>query len=93
MKFPQEKADSELINKNKKEKNSDALPKLLSNETLNKEKLLYKQLCKLNTNISNSSYLDSDIKQRTKWIMLNKTNINQVNKDLLEKIKKKKSIH
>ena len=89
MKFPQEKADSELINKNKKENNSDALPKLLSNETLNKEKILYKQLCKLNTNISNSSYLDSDIKQRTKWIMLNKTNINQVNKDLLEKIKKK----
>ena len=89
IKFPQEKADKELITKNKKENNSDALPKLLSNETLNKEQLLYKQLCKINTNISNSSYIDSDINQRTKWIMLNKSNIAQVNKDFFEKIKKR----
>ena len=89
IKFPQEKADTELINKNKKENNSDALPKLLSNETLNKEKLLYKHLCKINTNISNNSYIDSDINQRTKWIMLNKSNIDQVNKDLLDKMKKR----
>ena len=87
-KLPQEKVDSDLLNKNKKEKNHDALTKVISNEILNKEKLTYKQLCKINTNPPKIDF-DSDIKQRTKMIILNKNNLEEVNKELLTKIKKR----
>ena len=89
LKFPEEKATKDLINKNQKEKNSDALPKLLSNDILNKEKLAYKQLCNINTNITNQTYLESDVNQKTKMILFNKENVDKVNKQILIKIKKR----
>ena len=89
LKFPEEKTTKDLINKNQKEKNSDALPKLLSNDILNKEKLAYKQLCNINTNITNQTYLESDVNQKTKMILFNKENVDKVNKQILIKIKKR----
>ena len=88
IKFPQEKLDSELLNKNKKENNSDALPKILANDILSKEKMVYQNICKITTNPTNYNYLESDINQRTKMMMLNK-NKDEINKQLLIKIKKR----
>ena len=53
-----------------------------------KEEIAYKQLCKINNNPSKIDF-DSDIKQKTKMIILNKNNMEEVNKELLTKIKKK----
>ena len=38
------------MTKNKKEKNKDAFPDIISKDILNKRILNYRQLCKLNTN-------------------------------------------
>jgi len=88
-KFPQEKVKSDLLNKNQKEKNSDALPRILANEVLNKEKFNYQLLCKINTNPVNKTFLKSDINQNTKLDILNKDNVDKINKQILVKIKKK----
>ena len=88
-KFQKEKVKSDLLSKNQKEKNSDALPRILSNEILNKEKFNYQQLCKINTNPINSTFLESDINQSTKLMLLNKNNVDKVNKQILLNIKKR----
>ena len=88
-KFPQEKVKSDLLNKNQKEKNSDALPRILANEVLNKEKFNYQLLCKINTNPVNKTFLKSDINQNTQLDILNKDNVDKINKQILVKIKKK----
>ena len=88
-KFPQEKVKFDLLNKNMKENNSDALPRILANEVLNKDKFNYQQLCKINNNPVNKTYLESDIRQTTKLNLLNKENVDKINKQLLVKIKKK----
>ena len=72
-----------------KENNSDALPRILANEVLNKDKFNYQQLCKINNNPVNKTYLESDIRQTTKLNLLNKENVDKINKQLLVKIKKK----
>ena len=63
---------------------------IINSDLLNKtkEEITYKQLCKIN---ANPSKIDdySDIKQRTKMIILNKNNMEEVNKGLLTKIKKR----
>ena len=87
IKFPKDKSNSDLLNKNKKEKNSDAISNIISNEALNKEKLTYGQLCKINSNPPMIDY-DSDIKQRTKMILLNK----EINKETLSKIEKRNKL-
>ena len=89
IKFPQEKSNKELLKKNKEEKKYDTIPHILANDTLNKEKLLYKQLCKINTANANSDYIESDINQKTKWNLLNKSNVEAVNKILLNKVKRR----
>ena len=88
-KFPQEKVKSDLLDKNQKEKNSDALPRILANEVLNKEKFNYQLLCKINTNPVNKTFLKSDINQNTQLDILNKDNVDKINKQILVKIKKK----
>ena len=88
-KFPQENVKFDLLNKNMKESNSDALPRILANEVLNKDKFNYLQLCKINNNPVNKTYLESDIRQTTKLNLLNKENVDKINKQLLVKIKKK----
>ena len=88
-KFQQEQVDSELLNKNKNEENADALPKILANEILNKEKFNYQQLCKINTNSENKTFFESEMCQNTKLMLLNKNNVDMVNKQVLLKIKKK----
>ena len=89
IKFPQEKSNKELLKKNKEEKKYDTIPHILANDSLNKEKLLYKQLCKINTANANSDYIESDINQSTKWNLLNKSNVEAVNKILLNKVKRR----
>ena len=88
-KFPQEKVKFDLLNKNMKENNSDALPRILANEVLNKDQFNYQRLCKINSNPVNNTYLESDIRQTTKLNLLNKDNVDKINKQLLVKIKKK----
>ena len=88
-KFPQETVNSNLIDKNQKEKNLDSLPRLLANDILNKEKFNYHQICKINMNPTNPSYLESDFSQRTKMMLLNKDNVDKITKQILVKIKKR----
>lgn len=90
-KIPKEKINSELINKNKQEKNLDTLPNLMGKDKIIKEKLLYKQLCNLNTNIQNISNIDSDFMQRMKLTLLNKGTMKEINEQILSKIKKEKN--
>jgi len=82
-KFQQEQVDSELLNKNKNEENADALPKILANEILNKEKFNYQQLCKININSENKTFFESEMCQNTKLMLLNKNNVDMVNKQVL----------
>ena len=60
IKFPEKKSFSELMTKNKKEKNIDAIPNYISKDILNKRIFNYRQLCKINTNEEKNNN-DSDI--------------------------------
>ena len=73
IKFPQEKSFSDLMTKNKKEKNKDAFPDIISKDILNKRILNYRQLCKLNTN-DEKNLNDSEIIKS-----LNKYNYEELN--------------
>ena len=89
IKYPKEKVKSDLINKNIKEKKIDDLPKIFVNDILNKEKFNYHQLCKISTKPTNFTFLESDTNQKTKLDLLNKNNVDKVNKQILIKIKKR----
>ena len=86
--FPQDIADTELLNKNKKEKNVDALPHIFANENLIREKINYEKLCDI-TNMDNKLNIDSDVTQKTKMMIHNKGSPEKVNKYILDKIKKR----
>ena len=93
IKLPKEKINTELTDKNLKENNSDSLPKLISNDPLFKGKLNYQEICKINTNINptntNINNEENNINNDTKWVLLNKDNVEEVNKQILMKIRKR----
>ena len=96
IKLPKEKINTELTEKNLKENNSDSLPKLISNDPLFKGKLNYQEICKINTNINptntNINNEENNINNDTKWVLLNKDNVEEVNKQILMKIRKTKEL-
>ena len=87
--YDQEKNNSELLNKNKKENNYDALPNIIMNENISKEKLTYQKLCKIYPDKAHPPNIDSDIGLRTKMMVFNKGNVEEINKQIVDKMKKR----
>ena len=89
IKFPQEKSNNELLDKNSDEKKYDTIPHIISNDPRKREKFIYEKLCKFNAIKTNKDLIDTDLNQRTKWDLFNKDNIEKANKILLAKIKRR----